>query len=269
MKTRTDDYPSYFSEFPNEIEIQKIQDDLWKVFQFYIAGHIDTTSSNKLLETSQVYQSLKTYIDLSHKMLKSVVEDYQTLKSLNLPKGMDKDIRSALELIILTVKPEKIFLVQHDDDVKPESQIMIDLIVILSNKSIRKFDELDPLISFALSDTKGLSFYLYVSSRLAEAFEEGLLYFILNCQRKNLIYDDGQKPLPSINPVKLFENSKKAEATFLSNHEIANSFFENAKHLNHQKNFSLSCFMLQQATELSIRALITAFRGVDKKTHSI
>ncbi len=269
MKNRNSDIGSPLNLFPDEAEIQMVQNFLWKVFQYYVAGNIDSLSGNKLIQTSQVYRSLKDYINLSHQMLKGAADDNQMLKSLNLPEGMDKEIRSALELIILTIKPEKIFLVRHGDAAVPDNPVLIDLIVILSEKGMKKFSEVEPLMEFALSGTVRTTFSIHVSGRLNDAFEQGLLFYILNCIPENLIYDDGQKSLPKVNTVKLLENSAKAKATFLANHQVAMSFYQNAKHLYNENNLSFCCFMLQQAAELSFRAIITAFKGVDKKTHSI
>lgn len=269
MGNRNSNIESTFNLFPDEVEIQMVQDFLWKVFHYYVAEHIGSISENKLINLTQGYTSLKDYINLSHQMLKDGADDIKTLKPLNLPEEVSKEFRSALELIILTVRPEKIFMVRHEDVIVPDNPICLELIIILSSKFHQKLAELEPLMDFSLSIMERISFSLHVSSRLTEAFEEGLLFYVLNCKLTNLIYDDGQKPLPKIDTVKLLENSAKAESTFLSNNKVAISFYHNAKHLKDENNLALSCFMLQQAAELSLRALITAFKGVDKKTHSI
>lgn len=269
MGNRTGNIKSVLNLFPDGAEIQMVQDFLWRVFQYYVAGHIGSISENKLIHLSQQYTSLKCYINQSHQMQKDWVENIQILEPLCLPEELSKEFRSALELIILTVRPEKIFLIRHEDIIVPDKPVCLELMIILSGKFHQKIAELEPLIDFSLSNMQRIAFSLHVSSRLYEAFEEGLLFYVLNCKPANLIYDDGQKPLPKINAVKLLENSAKAEVSFLSNNQVAVSFYHNAKHLKNEGHPALSCFMLQQATELSLRALITAFKGVDKKTHSI
>ena len=125
------------------------------------------------------------------------------------------------------------------------------------------------MMDIALCATERTTFSIHVSGRLNDAFEQSLLFYVINCIPDNLIYDDGQRSLPKVNTLNLLENRTKAEATFSSNINTAIAFYQNAKHLKSEGNLALACFMLQQATELSLRALITAFKGVDKKTHSI
>lgn len=260
--------PSLIS-LPDETEIQSIHDFLWEVFRFYVSGHINSFSENKLVQSGQVYHNIKAYLDLSLKMLKELEAERQLTAPLDLPKEISKELRLALELIILTVKPEKIFMVKHADHIHPENELYTHLIIIISNKFQRKFLELEPLLDFALLNTFRISFSVHVSGRLSDNFEEGLLFYLMNCIPQNLIYDDGVKQMPKINLVKLLESKAKAEANFLSNHHVAETFYQNAKHLFNEGKHALSCFMLQQASELSLRALITAFKGIDKKTHSI
>jgi HEPN domain-containing protein len=103
---------------------------------------------------------------------------------------------------------------------------------------------------------------------LVEAFKTCDLLYLSYCRPENLIYDLSGKPMPKIASVDLLERKAKSESTFQWTIQLAHSFYIQSQHCL-KDSPRLAAFLLHQCAEHSYRALITAFRGKEKKTHDL
>ncbi len=177
-------------------------------------------------------------------------------------------IKQITDLVVATVQPEMIFRVIHPYAELAEPEY-VDLLIVVSDKCQTPFAELEPLMEFITLKDNRFSYSLHKSSQIVQALTNGHVYFSLICTTTNLIYSDGTQNLPAI-PIEHFtEIVSKATGEFEAGMIKAKNFYAGANFHHEAKEPAMAMFMLQQATELTFRAVALSLYGMDRRTHSI
>lgn len=174
----------------------------------------------------------------------------------------DDSLSAVIELLVRAIQPERIFLLHSGSK-------LIDLLIVIPDSSQKPFSHYEVIVDVACLNYKEVNFSLHQSNELNRHIEEGHLFYLTACTNDNLVYDNGAAPFPVTPSLKLAEVKAAAKEKFDGGMSKANSFFEGAKTYFEADNFSLTLFMLHQATELTFRAIICAFVGRDVKEHHI
>ena len=170
--------------------------------------------------------------------------------------------------LVITLQPERIYRILHRLPIR--SQPVTDLMIVLPDTMQEKpFSQYEMLIEAGCIMDTNLSFSLHQASRVNTAIEEGQIFHSLLFTSENLMYWSKKKKWP-VTPEEVLNERKEAAWTqFQNGFNKATQFLEHAAMELKQSNTNLTAFFLQQATELSCRALIASFLGIEKKTHSI
>lgn len=196
---------------------------------------------------------------------KIVLDDVIGLKKIH--PAVNKELAPAIELMIRVIQPEKVFLwkkQQSNLEVREEFEVLF----ILQDRLQQKFIDLQPQLDFIHAAQSYLHCSLCVNGALVEAFKTCDLLYLSHCRPENLIYDLSGKPMPKVSSVDLLERKAKSESTFKWTIQLADSFYVQSQDCL-EDSPRLAAFLLHQCAEHSYRALITAFRGKEKKTHDL
>jgi HEPN domain-containing protein len=167
---------------------------------------------------------------------------------------------AALRLIVTAINPERIFLVGSNP---------IDLLIVMADKAQRHFEEYEKLIKFALSNQQVVTFSIIRSADLFNKLQNGHLFYSKVCVPTNLVYANGIVPeLPAAQNI-LADAKAAAICHFDPGFKRAEGFIQAAQLQLEQEERELAAFLLHQAAELGIRALILAVTGQEIRSHEI
>jgi HEPN domain-containing protein len=196
---------------------------------------------------------------------KIVLDDVIGLKKIH--PAVSTELAPAIELLIRVIQPEKVFLwkkQQSNLKVRDEFEVLF----ILQDRLQQKFIDLQPKLDFIHAVQSHLHCSLCVNGALVEAFKTCDLLYLSYCRPENLIYDLSGKPMPKVSSIDLLERKAKSENVFRWTIQLADSFYVQSQDCL-EDSPRLAAFLLHQCAEHSYRALITAFRGKEKKTHDL
>ncbi|WP_026904897.1 HEPN domain-containing protein [Pedobacter glucosidilyticus] len=196
---------------------------------------------------------------------KVVLDDVIGLKKCH--PAVSTELAPAIELLIRVIQPEKAFLwkKQHSNSSLNEE---IEVLFVLQDRLQQKFADLQPQLDFIHAAQSHLHCSLCVNGALVEAFKTCDLLYLSHCRPENLIYDLSGKPMPKVSSIDLLERKAKSENVFRWTIQLADSFYVQSQDCL-EDSPRLAAFLLHQCAEHSCRALITAFRGKEKKTHDL
>ncbi|WP_316751707.1 HEPN domain-containing protein [Pedobacter gandavensis] len=177
-----------------------------------------------------------------------------------------KSLPAVINFIADVIEPEMIYCLNHQTD--SDGRDHADLILVISEESPQKFEEIKRVINFVFLKDLHLSITLFKSTFFHKMVTEGHIYFSIACNSESLVYHDGSMPLPKLRTDRRQEKIKKTNHDFHAGLTKAKTFYTTAE-VYRNDNFILSAFMLHQAAELCIRALIKSLTTQDKSTHSI
>ncbi|HEY0059027.1 MAG TPA: HEPN domain-containing protein, partial [Flavisolibacter sp.] len=170
------------------------------------------------------------------------------------------DHNAMIALLVTAMAPERIYLL---------SKSPMDLLIIMPDKSQRPFSEYERLIEMAGMNQEDFYFSLHSSAELHKQLQKGHILYSISCTPDNLIYDNGVAPELPLTAIRLEELRKEAEWRFTPGFQKATAFLSAANQQYASGEREMTAFMLHQATELVLRALILSLTGQDIRTHEI
>jgi HEPN domain-containing protein len=125
------------------------------------------------------------------------------------------------------------------------------------------------LIKLGFINHKEINFSLHQANYIKKQVEEGHIFYSLVCTAENLVYRNGEDPITQAPIITEPVIKEKAINDFNAGYTRAQSFLTGAKHhITHGEN-ALAAFMLHQAAELTLRAVVLSLMGFDARTHTI
>jgi HEPN domain-containing protein len=172
----------------------------------------------------------------------------------------ETDLDSIIALIVKAIAPERIYLL---------SKSPMDLLIVMPDKSQRPFSEYEHLIEIVGMNHEGFYFSLHSSAELHKQLQKGHILYSIRCTPGKLIYDNGFAPELPLAAIRLNELRKEAKERFTSGFQKAAAFLSAANQQYASGDREMAAFMLHQAAELALRALILSLTGQDIRTHEI
>lgn len=150
------------------------------------------------------------------------------------------------------------------------SPFRTDLIIVMDQYKYKPFDEIHSLLDFAVLGHKNINCTVYTYSTIHEFLSKGHLYFSSLCTPENCIYKSTVNfALPTLSSEKCIELIDTSTQLFNLNMQKALTFFNSARQLANEKEYTISGFMIQQACELTFRSLLLSLRGKQVKSHDL
>lgn len=158
--------------------------------------------------------------------------------------------------IVQAISPEKIYM--------RESLLLI----VLTNPSQKPLSEYKTLMA-AVSLSEAFHYSLFNAGDLERLLQQGHLFYSTLCVEEHLVYDSGapvlSQPLHRI----ISKTAQKAVRDFTAGYGRSRSFLRGATFYLAQDEPAMSAFMLHQAAEQVVRAILFALSGQEIKTHTL
>lgn len=167
--------------------------------------------------------------------------------------------------LLLQIDVERVYLRKINPETPKE-----ELIILIPKFGKKELSQLNPLVNILFESEPLYTYRLYFASKVKDFIHQGNLRFYTICAEENLLY---QRPMSDFHlfPVSTDVKGllKKAERNFEKEMEKINAFNQGAQLYMDNKHLGPAAFMLQQAIELSYRAMELWEVGVDKVSHRI
>lgn len=145
---------------------------------------------------------------------------------------------------------------------------VIDLIIVLHENEKKTFNACEGLINVMNADRRIVNFTLFKMQQLNKYVEEGSIFYIKACQPEQLVYHNGEQiRIPSSPDLSLLK--ARAKEKFETGYNRGILFLEGAQNYMKHNHREMAAFMLQQAAELTLRAVVLSITCVDIRNHSI
>lgn len=172
-----------------------------------------------------------------------------------------------IQFITTTIAPEKIYRISHKETHLENN--FFDFLIVISDTSQISFKDYEQIISIAPVDNTNTQFSLHKSSYIKKQIAEGHVFYSIICVPDNIVYDNGNDSIQEANTESITEAIEKAKKTFYFSFNKAKSFLEGAKNYFQMNKKDIAAFMLHQATEIALRAIIISLSPYDLRTHSL
>jgi HEPN domain-containing protein len=242
----------------------------WLQYQAVIQGDIHEIDDVYLFHERLSRLVVAAYVRMKEgeAMENTAVKAVSAISFLDIAGGVPEELLPALQLLVKVVDPDKIFLYRYPNGAGTELTPRIELLMMVKDGG-QKFANLQPYLDLAMLGQRYCKVKLFLRSRLAQAFKDGDLYYLLCCKPEYLIYNQSKEALPLIDALQLQERREGLQKLFDFSGGMAKSFLEHAKMNKAQGDWRMAIFMLQQCAECCCRAVIKGFTGEERKTHEI
>jgi HEPN domain-containing protein len=186
----------------------------------------------------------------------------------------DKDatndpLASILSVITRSMEAEKVFLLGTHPAKDGETEH--DLLVLLKDTHSRPLHEYESLV-VNRCEAQGLrpvTISVYKLSLVNHLLAQGSLFFSQVCTPDKLVYDAGNIPLNKPAEISRQDLKEQARQQFDSLQAKAKGFLAGARYYQQSGNPELAAFLLHQAAEHSLNALLVPMMGFRLQTHNL
>ena len=179
------------------------------------------------------------------------------------------EIKPIIQFLVASIAPSKIFMIKPDDHPEHEIVSNIDLLIVISGKCAIPFTELEPILQIACLKNTNVCCSLHNEGSVVEGLRNGNIFYCLNFQPDNLVYDEILVDYPKVTAEALSEIKKLAKEKFNLAFTKAKDFYQLAVIFHQDYISEILGFLLHQSVELTYRAILRSLNGQDKKTHEI
>lgn len=187
------------------------------------------------------------------------------------PELFDKPCLKYITGKILSIAgAEKIYLISDNGAAQQQNdKPFYDLLILIPDSNQISFSDLELNIRSQIKKRAVVSLMLVNAKRVYQMLSEGHLFYSLACKKTKLLYDDGLVPIPSFDYLPVGILIEKAKTCFEKQMNNAENFLQAAAICRDNSNSALAAFMLHQAAELSLRAILISITGLEMQTHNL
>ena len=265
------------------LTLEETEEPLLAIKRFFIAhsfeewSEILTQLMEYALSKTSICEATGEGIGLGHyELLESLIEAIYLIyeRDDQIPstfKKLKKTSESSpiVDLIIASLEPEMIFQVTHHKVLQETAATYRDLLIVLADNNGTPFQELEPVVELITAKDSRVSCSLHKASAIQQALNDGHIYYSLVCLKENLIFQNTSAKIPELPTEKFAAVVEKARLEFETGMAKAHSFYAGAEKYAESNDSAMAMFMLQQATELTFRAVALSLYGIERRTHSI
>jgi len=255
------------NHFFKEYDLAGTNADLWLLLGSALTSnpppHINDPEERQHLVT--FYEHLKALVLATQSLHKQTLNGKLPLSTQEprIRHGENNSTRNIIDFLVVTIQPETIFRVPH------ANIDLLDLIIAMPPGGNNAFRHYERIIEIAGIRNEGFHFSLHHSPELIKKLNQGSIFYTTVCREENRLYSNGNAPVfePAKEPV--LTQAIKARESFTNGHTKALAFMDGANLYLGQKQHIMAAFMLHQAIERSLIAVIVATTGTVMNTHAI
>jgi HEPN domain-containing protein len=175
-------------------------------------------------------------------------------------------LKPAIEFLAVTLKPSKIYMMQHNNNEEDVPDNHFSLLIVLPNTSST---EQETILNIAYLTNKNVYFSLHNEGNVIEKIKAGHPFYSLNFIPENIVYDNNNTVYPVATSEQATLTRQIAKETFMKGFVKARRFYACAESEFNEGEKEITLFMLHQATELICRAITKSLSGYEEKVHEI
>lgn len=209
--------------------------------------------TNVFLNTNTDADEIKNWKEHIITLLKNIPDKAEYLKPI-------------IELIVSTVSPAKIYLVDYRSE---EITSYTGLIVVTPANSIADFQEMESMFEVVGLKDHRICCSLHRETIVQNGLRNGHPFYSLYCTEENLLYDNGNKIYPPT-PLDLLEKVRNESHRKMNFYlEKSRHFYNSAIYIMENSPSEIAIFMFHQTIEMILRGFIISLTDYDRQTHKI
>jgi HEPN domain-containing protein len=206
-------------------------------------------------------------VDNLFDFIECAAEECNQIEETNVSDDLNRrpPFRAVIDWIAALISPACIYQLSGgvtEDDV-------IDLIIVLHQSEKKSFNVCEGLINVMNANNRIVNFTLFKMQQLNKYIEEGSIFYTKTCRPERMVYQSGTEQVRFPPSIDLALLKARATGNFKAGYNRGLWFLKGAQHYIGYNYKEMAAFMLQQAAELTLRAVILAITGIDMRNHSI
>lgn len=173
--------------------------------------------------------------------------------------------QAVIDWIVVLLSPACIY---HLSGKTTENGI-IDLIIVLHQNEKKTFNACEGLINVINAKHRIVNFTLFKMQQLNKYIDEGSIFYTKVCRPEHLVYHNCPESIRIPESFDLPLLKARATGKFEAGYNRGLWFLEGAQHYIKHNHKEMAAFMLQQAAELTLRAVVLSITCIDIRNHSI
>lgn len=178
-----------------------------------------------------------------------------------------EQVKKVIEIIVQVTNAEKLFLASVGKDAS--GIVQYDFLILLPGSATYTFKDYQTEIESQCSHFGSLLAWCCKTTDAYRHVQEGHIFYSGICTGHLLVYDNERLPLPARSGIDIAEIKVKARNIFTKNFDLASSFLEGATYFITNRQLNAAAFLLHQAAELSLRALLLSLTAFNARGHNL
>jgi HEPN domain-containing protein len=268
--------------------LPRIRELLWEFFKTAVTGnysHDLHRRERELLVT--VYEKIEKLIEAAHiinekqkELKKPVFETHpfsaENIDSINLARiagthqveiVLQEKLRMVIETIIRITNAEKLFW--SGFTINNRNRPQFDFLVLLPKNAKYSYSDYLTQIQAKCSEIGSVLIWCNKIYEVYKQLREGHIFYSAVCTDGLIVYDNKRLPLPEKIVIDITAIKVKARNIFNDAFHNAKSYLDGAEYFVTSNQYKQAAFLLHQATEQAIRALLASLTGLTSYGHNL
>jgi HEPN domain-containing protein len=268
--------------------LPRIRELLWEFFKTAVTGnysHDLHRRERELLVT--MYEKIEKLVEAAHiinekqkELKKPIFETYpfsaENINSINLTRiaeahqveiVLQEKLRTVIESIIRITNAEKLFW--SGFTINNRNRPQFDFLVLLPKNAKYSYSDYLAQVQAKCSEIGSVLIWCNKISEVYKNLREGHILYSAVCAESLIVYNNKRLPLPEKAIIDIAEIKVKARNIFNDSFENAKSFLDGAEYFATSNQYKQAAFLLHQATEHALRALLSSLTGLTRYGHNL
>lgn len=268
--------------------LPRIRELLWEFFKTTVIGnysHDLHRRERELLVT--MYEKIEKLVEAAHiineiqkESKKPVFETYpysaENIDSVNLTRlagsyqveiVLQEKLKSMVETIISTTNAEKLFWSGYIINSRQRPQF--DFIVLLPPNARYSYSDYLTQVQAKCCEIGSLLIWCNKTNEVYKHLRTGHIFYSAVCTDSLLVYDNKRLPLPEKANFNIATIKVKARNLFNDAFNNAKSYLDGAEYFATSNQYKQAAFLLHQATEHALRALLSSLTAMNSYGHNL
>lgn len=268
--------------------LPRIRELLWEFFKTAVTGnysHDLNRRERELLVT--MYEKIEKLVEAAHiinekqkELKKPVFETYpfsaENIDSINLVRiagthqveiVLQEKLRTVVETIIRITNAEKLFW--SGFTINSRNKPQFDFLVLLPKNAKYSYSDYLAQVQAKSSEIGSVLIWCNKINEVYKQLREGHIFYSAVCTDGLIVYDNKRLPLPEKAVIDIAAIKMKARNIFNDAFENAKSFLDGAEYFATSNQYKQAAFLLHQATEHALRALLASLTSLTAYGHNL
>jgi HEPN domain-containing protein len=268
--------------------LPRIRELLWESFKTAVTGnysHDLHRRERELLVT--MYEKIEKLVEAAHiinekqkELKKPVFETYpfstENIDSINLARiarthqveiVLQEKLRTVIETIIRITNAEKLFW--SGFTINNRNKPQFDFLVLLPKNAKYSYSDYLAQVQAKCSEIGSVLIWCNKINEVYKQLREGHIFYSAVCTDGLIVYDNKRLPLPEKAVIDIAAIKVKARNIFNDAFHNAKSYLDGAEYFATSNQYKQAAFLLHQATEQALRALLTSLTAFTTFSHNL